>query len=172
MLFCFLTCSTFLKGENMKTLLYLFADGSQFKFMGDNAQHEDFRKSILIRKGEIEMNGVLDITDRLVLNLGLENNPLDVQGCLDLLSEFGTIENSRVEIGEWEGKPERTLVVAISNVDLWSWELVADVRKLATKTTQDCIAFKYNGVGAVVNQVAPDTVIFDENYFINETNNV
>ncbi len=110
-------------------------------------------------------------TDRLVLNLGLENNPFDAEQCLKLVSEFGTVENHFIDVGEWEGKPERTLVVAISNVDLWSWELVADVRKLAVKTKQQAIALKYNGAGAVVNQTAPDTIIFDEQYFINERSN-
>ena len=108
--------------------------------------------------------------DKLTINLGLENNNHTSDVCVAMFNgSFGAnnLLSSEVCESTYLGNVEKTLILRYENIDLWSFELCEQIRQLAVKTTQDCIALKYNGVGVVINRQQPDTVIFDEQYFVN-----
>ena len=107
----------------------------------------------------------------ITFNLGLENNPYNANQCVELLDGFGELIDCGVVMGEYEGKPERTLVAVFDSVFFPEEDLVSEVRCLARKTTQDCIAFTVdyyqdgNVRGYVLGKMKEDDIKFDSQYF-------
>ena len=102
----------------------------------------------------------------LIFNVGLENNPYNAYATGMLLRSFGDIKRSAIVMGEYEGNAERTLVAEIECQEtlehVFNW-----VRVLAKITTQDCIAFNYDGLGYVLGQLesGENDIEFDAQYF-------
>ena len=104
------------------------------------------------------------------LNIGLENNPksfTEVSKNTNWMLCFGLFE-SREEVGEYEGKPERTAVIKLTN-DVDSESTVIEfVEYLTTIFIQDCIAVKINDVGYLVYnpEYKGEKFEFNNEYFI------
>lgn len=97
------------------------------------------------------------------LNIGLENNPYD----FDFIQWiFGTSSTSRVQIGEYNGEPERTAVV-LTKVEN-DFDVLEHVAKMARLFTQECIAVKIDDVGYLVYNpnFEGEKFEFDQKYFI------
>ncbi len=102
----------------------------------------------------------------LVFNLGLENNPWDAKECLFLLESFGSLVQWDVVTSEYEGKPERTLVAELSCQWYPIDDVIAAIRTLAIKTTQECIAVRIDGMGAVIGSLEEYDMGFNSDYFV------
>jgi len=95
------------------------------------------------------------------LNIGLlttERQPVSVRYALNLLTACGiTITDNTVALGEWDGKPEPTLVVS-GVIPAEHFEaLHASLETAAGLLCQDCIAYKVGPTGALAwrNSTAP-----------------
>lgn len=93
-------------------------------------------------------------TKTFVVNVGLNNNPCTEQGCIDILkggyiSPYATFTDFVTHVGEYEGKPEPTLIMkmTIHSFNAVGWQVVAQdvVQLMCTKFTQDCIAMRQEG---------------------------
>lgn len=104
------------------------------------------------------------------LNIGLNNNPYDFETITNALRHAfeGEVVATREHIGEWEGKPEPTLVAKIvTAMDSESAEILTQA--MALKFTQDCIGMKFNDEGVLV--YSPDyrgveRYSFNAEYFV------
>lgn len=97
------------------------------------------------------------------LNIGLENNPYDFESIQWI---FGASSTSRVQIGEYNGEPERTAVV-LAKVEN-DFDVLEYVAKMALSFTQECIAVKIDDVGYLVYNpnFEGEKLEFDNQYFI------
>jgi len=114
-------------------------------------------------------------TKTFVVNLGLNNNPCMEQECIDILkgghlSPLASFTSFITHMGEYEGRPEPTLVMKMVVSD---YKLAEDVvRKMCTKFTQQCIAIRQEGAeehaGELIwNEALTDRpYTFDAEYFI------
>ena len=151
-----------------KTILYILSDKTTRTFSGPDNQQLDYREACNLENSDVTIVGSYDITGQLILNIGLGDNPLSVAEIIKLAnSEFGLRIMDKVCVSQWEGVPEEVLVIHYSNVDLWSFELTDSLRRIAVATSQVCVAAKYHDVGVVISQTAPDTIIFNDDYFVN-----
>ena len=107
---------------------------------------------------------------KISLNIGLNNNPYNHEQIKNLLSNIGTILNSRQVDSTYIGNIEPTSVIIIdvpfkNNKNLVNW--IEDLCKI---TTQEAIAVK-NDEGfkqLVYNPNFKGEILkFDENYFVN-----
>lgn len=104
-------------------------------------------------------------------NIGLNNNPFNAQDIIDLITMVfphneGHIVAYREHMGEWEGKPEPTLVIEVIG------EQDAESMVFLTKTmcrtfTQDAIAVRNNDDGVLVYNPKHEgeQYTFDPQYF-------
>jgi hypothetical protein len=103
------------------------------------------------------------------LNIGLENNPETVENIVTTLRVLLDVNLLfRVDIGEYEGKPERTLVVLLNPPND---NMLKDIiGYLASALTQECIAiYNYNDSSGqlVYSPYHRGAVIkFDMKYFV------
>ena len=109
---------------------------------------------------------------KIIFNLGLENNVKNANECLKLLTGWGDIVSSKIVVGQYDGKPEKTLVAETDSIWFPIDDMISSVRTLAKTTTQECIAFKIdqedngNWVGYVIGQNASDDMGFNSDYFV------
>lgn len=104
------------------------------------------------------------------LNVGLENNPFNRYETVELLLMrlgYLTEVDARTEVGEWEGKPERTLVVRFESSHKLSY-LIKMVEDLAGMTNQDAIAIKGVTYGLLVYRAGftGKEMAYDNEFFI------
>jgi hypothetical protein len=107
--------------------------------------------------------------NNLILNIGLNTRDGNVElnsqlsNTLHLLTKnsFWWIKDLKVVKGEYQGIAERTLVVALEcSVSLHFIENL--LSSIAVALDQVCIAYTYNGMGYITN----DVVEFNSDYFI------
>jgi hypothetical protein len=107
--------------------------------------------------------------NKIEINIGLNNNPKTAERITHLLNlYFGGRElKNQVQIGEWEGADEPTLVLEVfsTHTQLVISELVEDLIVLCK---QDAIPFRFNGVGELVfdEDYKGERYPFDEAYFL------
>jgi hypothetical protein len=104
---------------------------------------------------------------KVILNVGLNNNPYGFDVLRDYFSERKGAKFCKYAVGSWHGVSEPTCVV--------SFEMDGDVRQfveaLCGWTTQTAIAVKVDGVGDLVYEPSyqGERYVFDEDYFISPT---
>lgn len=131
---------------------------------------------------------------KLTLNIGAEDLPykgftdsetvtrltFDVLYALGFNQEFEEIVNHRVEIGEWEGKPEKTFILQVQltnyaeykNSVVFEW-VQEKIEELCKMVNQDAIAFLLEGdvtygyLSYRSNYPEDKRISFDIRYFIN-----
>ena len=91
--------------------------------------------------------------ERVQMNIGLENNPLAYDQIISKLQSNPKVRLGTTEqvTGEYDGQPERTLVVD-AKFDGKAKDFKDYVKGLADDLTQNSIAVKYNGRGALVEK--------------------
>jgi hypothetical protein len=107
---------------------------------------------------------------QVTLNIGLGNNPFDATTATKLLIGYGmTPKRAKIHTGEWNGQPERTLVVLVHMSDTATDQLIKQqVSFIADRMTQDAIAWKVTGRGHLTynNSWRGERDVFNEQYFI------
>lgn len=86
---------------------------------------------------------------KTTLNIGLENNALfgehsitrSISRIIEKLLILGDVSAFRLVTGEWDGKPERTLVVEFSSIRMEWLSLELEIENLCDVFTQDAIAY-------------------------------
>jgi len=107
--------------------------------------------------------------NKIEINIGLNNNPATAQSIIIFINGYfrGREVKTDVQVGEWEGADEPTLVVEVFSHEshLVISELVED---LIDACTQDAIAFRFNGDGELVfnDNYTGERYPFDEAYFL------
>lgn len=103
----------------------------------------------------------------LELNIGLENNPYEIEGIMELVDKAFSLKGAEYNLVEstYLGEVEHTLAV---KGDTDTHYIGMKAKALANLMTQDCIAFRYEGWGALAYN--PDyegeRVKFDDSYFV------
>lgn len=102
--------------------------------------------------------------NKIEINIGLNNNPLPFN---EILKYFDTRDEHEIQIGEWKGADEPTLVIEI-NRDIEYYRIKMFIINLTRFLTQDAIAYRFNGVGELVfnEDYKGERYSFDENYFL------
>lgn len=103
------------------------------------------------------------------LNIGLENNPYTFFGVAftTRIELEAMIDKSREEVGEYNGEPERTVVLGLTSPYVET-SILKKVELLTKKFTQECIAVKINDVGYLVYnpEYTGEKFEFSNEYFI------
>lgn len=105
--------------------------------------------------------------NKIEMNIGLNNNPCTAQEIVSVLaSSFGSLKHN-VQIGEWDGANEPTLVIEVL-VEYEYFRIKPIVARLVHFLTQDAIAFRFNGDGELVfnDSYTGERYPFDEKYFL------
>lgn len=103
------------------------------------------------------------------LNIGLENNPKTISELTDLLKiKWIVINNLAIKEGEFNGNPERTLVIE-GETKLKKEFILKMIEHICKVATQESIAVKINGEGILVfnPEYKGERYEFNENFFIN-----
>lgn len=90
-----------------------------------------------------------DSSLKTTLNIGLENNPdfreyavtNSISNIVGKLWHIGDVSACRLVTGQWDGKPERTLVVEFSSVRGDWLCLETNIEDLCEVLSQECIAY-------------------------------
>jgi len=107
--------------------------------------------------------------NKIEINIGLNNNPVTAESITIFFNLYfrGREFNTDIQVGEWEGGDEPTLVVEVLSTEsqLVISELVKD---LVDIFTQEAIPFRFNGVGEMVfnDTYTGERYPFDEKYFL------
>jgi hypothetical protein len=106
-----------------------------------------------------------------VLNIGLNNNPKSPEGILEVIEalfSFTELSEHRIEMGEFNGNPENTLIVELDSRLNAEWMRI-NIEILCEQLTQESIAVKFNGKGELVFNPAykGERYEFNEDYFLN-----
>ena len=97
----------------------------------------------------------------ITINIGLSLPPIQVHHAIAEIQRAGvTILASGIVSGEWEGKPEQTLV--IQGLALESPELRPRLYCASRALNQDCIAIYSNGLGELIGDTAQ---VFNPDFF-------
>lgn len=97
----------------------------------------------------------------ITLNIGLSLPPVEIHSAIAEIQRAGiTILASGIVSGEWNGKPEQTLVV--QGLALESPELRPRLYCASRALNQDCIAVFSNGLGELIGDTAQ---VFNAEYF-------
>jgi hypothetical protein len=104
------------------------------------------------------------------MNIGLENNPFKANVIPFMVAKkIGNLNRiaSRVNVGEWDGKPERTIVLSFE-CNKSNAEMVSIITDLCVQFTQDAIPFKSSDYTALVYNpdYKSEKYIFDPNFYI------
>ena len=103
------------------------------------------------------------------LNIGLENNPLGYNDIINKLNSIPglTLSITEPNMGEYEGNPERTLIVKGKfQGDQAAFD--SEVKKITDESTQEAIPYTYGGEGKLVWGTGQDAKYgFDPQYFLN-----
>ena len=115
-------------------------------------------------------NKTTDLTFiNVTLNIGLENNPLTEYDIIKILWISGlAYSKSRIEIGEYLGKPERTLVIEAKYIRTEK-DMIDLVKGLCLILKQECIGLMIGDVGYLVYnpEFKGERFDFNKDYFIN-----
>ncbi len=105
--------------------------------------------------------------ERVQMNIGLENNPLGYDAVIKKLQENPKVRLGTTEkvVGEYDGQPENTLVVD-AKYDGKAKDFRDYINSLANDLTQNSIAVKYNGRGALVEKTGyKEQYSFSDEFF-------
>ena len=108
--------------------------------------------------------------NKIEINIGLNNNPVTAK-ILTLFVNASFVgrrsAKTEIQIGEWEGADEPTLVVEVFSTES-QFVIKELVETLVEVCTQDAIAFRFNGDGELVfnDNYTGERYPFDENYFL------
>jgi hypothetical protein len=100
-------------------------------------------------------------------NIGLENNPRDVETILAMVGLYVDIDRHSVVVGEYIEAEERTLtIIGLTDVSLHVFDIFVGV--LCGILTQECIAYKFGGKGVLKysDNFNGERNEFDEQYFL------
>lgn len=102
--------------------------------------------------------------NKIEINIGLNNNPLPAS---EILKYFDISDEHNIQLGEWVGADEPTLVIEI-NRDIEYYRVKMLIINLTKLLTQEAIAFRFNGVGELVfnESYEGERYPFDEAYFL------
>lgn len=91
------------------------------------------------------------------LNIGLNNNPRTINEIIAYIQPI----HYRIDVGEYVGEVEPTLVIAYDEDDI-------DIEEMCVWMTQECIAAKVNGKGLMIFNPGYDgeKFEFNQDYFI------
>ena len=105
--------------------------------------------------------------NKIEINIGLNNNPCTAQENVMYLVSLYTSVKHNVQLGEWDGGDEPTLVVELFS-DINKLELREFVEFYTIFLTQEAIPFRFNGVGELVfnESYEGERYPFDEKYFL------
>lgn len=107
--------------------------------------------------------------NKIEINIGLNNNPATAESITIFLNAYfrGRDFKTDIQVGEWEGGDEPTLVVEVLSTEsqLVISELVEDLVDICT---QEAIPFRFNGEGELLfnDNYKGERYPFDENYFL------
>lgn len=106
---------------------------------------------------------------RIVLNIGLNNNPKQAHEVATIARERLGIDRATwaTELGEYLQDAEPTLVLHGDTAAAFH-EIVNEIANLSTELTQECIAVKIGERGRLVYdpKYTGDRYTFDEKYFL------
>ena len=105
--------------------------------------------------------------NKIEINIGLNNNPFTAQEIvMPFVSSYTSVKNN-VQVGEWEGADEPTVVMEFYT-DSSQNDIRVMIQGLVYVLTQDAIAFRFNGDGELVfsSHYTGERYEFDENYFL------
>jgi len=106
--------------------------------------------------------------NKIEINIGLGNNPFTSDEVkLFLVKLLGKCTQIQLQVGEWEGADEDTLVFEIYT-DIELDELREYIDFMTIIFEQDAIAFRFNGTGELVfhEDYKGERYPFDEAYFL------
>lgn len=119
---------------------------------------------------------------KTTLNIGLENNAHfrdyavtdSVSTIISQLRQLGDVVAFRIVTSEWEGNPERTLVVELGEVRMGWICFEIELEHLCDVFTQQCIAYRseHNDMESLVYGISCDDMPeeerheFDPRYFV------
>ena len=108
--------------------------------------------------------------NRIKMNIGLENNPIDnINGIIKKLQSDKRVRLGTTEqvTGEYEGNPERTVVVD-AKFDGTASQFRDYIEKLNADLTQEAIGVQFNGRGSLIYdpKFKGDRYKFDSDYFV------
>ena len=112
--------------------------------------------------------------NRIKMNIGLENNPIDnIDGIIDKLDSDPRVRLGSTEqvTGEYEGNPERTVVVD-AKFDGTASDFRKYIEQLNADLTQEAIGVQFNGRGSLIYdpKFEGDKYKFDSEFFIQPSN--
>jgi hypothetical protein len=102
--------------------------------------------------------------NKIEINIGLNNNPQKPEG---ILKYFGIDLRHEVQLGEWDGADEPTLVIEFTD-EIGYDRIKSLIQFFVVNLTQEAIAFRFNGVGELVfnENYTGERYPFDEAYFL------
>ena len=108
--------------------------------------------------------------NRIKMNIGLENNPIDnINGIIKKLQSDKRVRLGTTEqvTGEYEGNPERTVVVD-AKFDGTASQFRDYIEKLNADLTQEAIGVQFNGRGSLIYdpKFKGDRYTFDPQFFV------
>jgi len=106
--------------------------------------------------------------NKIEINIGLGNNPFTLDEVqFMVVHRLGKCTQTQLQVGEWEGADEDTLVFEIyTDIELDELREYLDFMTIVFE--QDAIAFRFNGVGELVwnENYKGERYPFDEKYFL------
>ena len=104
----------------------------------------------------------------IVINVGLNNSPADHYETLRLLDKYvysGSYWISSQRTGIYNDQPEPTTVTQ-GETKYTQLQIHEALKYLCKVLTQDCIAYKYKGVGYIAQPEASEPITFNNEYFL------
>lgn len=104
----------------------------------------------------------------IVVNVGLNNSPADHYETLRLLDKYiysGSYWISSQRMGIYKGYPEPKTITQ-GETKLNQLQVHEALKYLCKVLNQDCITYKYKGIGYVTQPDGCTGIAFNENYFL------
>tara|TARA_R110000782_G_C14729335_1_gene405017 strand:+ start:299 stop:637 length:339 start_codon:yes stop_codon:yes gene_type:complete len=104
----------------------------------------------------------------IVINVGLNNSPADHYETLRILDKHvysGSYWISSQRTGIYKGHPEPTTVTQ-GETKYSQLQIHEALKYLCKVLTQDCIAYKYKGIGYIAQPDGFTGIAFNEDYFL------
>ena len=104
----------------------------------------------------------------IVINVGLNNSPADHYETLRLLDKYiysGSYWISSQRTGVYNDQPEPTTITQ-GETKLNQLQAHEALKYLCKVLTQQCIAYKYKGIGYIAQPDGCTGIAFNENYFL------
>ena len=104
----------------------------------------------------------------IVVNVGLNNSPADHYETLRLLDKYiysGSYWISSQRMGTYRGNIEPTTITQ-GETKLNQLQAHEALKYLCKVLTQQCIAYKYKGVGYIAQPEASEPITFNNEYFL------